>query len=108
MLSKDAWPRCLLYGWALTAAWGVVSGTAGCNPLGRGVYYPAPTPIFMEEGLREEPGGGQPTIPVKAADGISGLLNPAKVEVAKAAHAAEQEPRGQELPPPTQPPTAPP
>src|SRR6478672_8071973 len=114
MLSKDAWPRCSLCGLALSAAW-IVVAAAGCNHLGRGVYYPAPTPIFMEEGLREEPGRNQPATPARGTDGVSGLLNPAQAEVAKAAHASEQETRGQgtgdreqELPPPQQPPTAPP
>src|SRR4051812_24048324 len=100
MLSKDAWPRPSLRGFKLSAAFAIVASTAGCNHLGRGVYYPAPTPIFMEEGLREETAGAQPQIPVKAADAITAVLNPSKVEVAKAAHAQSQEPvtRGQDLP----------
>src|SRR6185312_15160442 len=68
---------------------------------------PAPTPIFMEEGLRDAAAGDQPLREVKAAEGISGKLNPAKVEIAKATHTAELAAVKQppELPPPIQPPT---
>src|SRR5262245_63236645 len=79
---------------------------ADCNHLSRDVYFPAPTPIFMEEGLREAVDQGRAPIESKAA-GVSGKLNPAKIEVAKAAHAAELTAASQpppELPPPTQPP----
>jgi cobalt-zinc-cadmium efflux system outer membrane protein len=120
MPSKDAWSRPMLCGWLIASA-ALVVAPAGCNHLGRSVYYPAPTPVFMEEGLREEPGGGRPVILVNAAEGVSGLLNPAEAEVAKAAHVAAQETRGQEtgdrrqgtgdrgqdLPPPTAPPGPP-
>src|SRR3954447_18262290 len=101
---------------SVAAALMTVAVLAGCNHLGRSVYYPAPTPIFMEEGLREEPGGGRSVVPASAAEGVSGLLNPAVAEAAKASHAAAQETgdrrqgtvdRGQELPPPTAPPGPP-
>jgi outer membrane protein, heavy metal efflux system len=106
MLTKDGWPRgfthCLLGPLALVAAlW-----TGGCHRLTRQAYYPAPTPLFMEEGLRnpevEEPSVNE----VSPASGIAGMLNPARVEVAKTAYSSALATALQqaELPPPTQPP----
>src|SRR4051812_37497314 len=85
MLTKDGWPRgralVALRCWLLGAA--MVQG--GCNRLARQVYYPAPTPLFMEEGLREEPPGA-----IQRSD-VGGQR-------------PEEGNQPPELPPPTQPP----
>jgi cobalt-zinc-cadmium efflux system outer membrane protein len=106
MLSKDAWPRGSTHGALTRLTLGIWLAVAGCNHLARDVYFPAPTPIFMEEGLRDGLNQAERPIETKATEGVSGKLNPAKIEVAKATHLAElaaatQQPP--ELPPPTPP-----
>src|SRR6476661_637695 len=78
MLTKDGWPRgrvqLALWCWLIaTAIW-----PAGCNKLARQVYYPAPTPLFMEEGLREQaaPAVGDQRSDVRGQAAASGAQSP--------------------------------
>src|SRR5439155_116460 len=94
MLTKDGWPRgraqLALLPWLITAA----LLPAGCNKLARQVYYPARTPLFMEEGLREE-----------TAAAIRGQRSEVRgQEAGDSGQGAGSGAQPTELPPPTQPP----
>lgn len=105
MLSKDAWPRGLTHRLLATAALAAPLWLAGCHRMERQVYYPAPTPLFMEEGLRgQEPGASGHGSDVK--EGIAGKLNPARVEIAKASHTGDLTASAQQTEPPPPPPIA--
>src|SRR5262245_28567206 len=93
MLTKDGWPRGLPHHLLRPLLLLVGLPIVGCHRLAREVYYPAPTPIFMEDGLREDvtQPGVQSTATnwSKTIDGIASKLNPARIEVVKAAHTRE-------------------
>jgi cobalt-zinc-cadmium efflux system outer membrane protein len=111
--TKEGWPRSRSPRLLAAVALAATLHSSGCHRLTREVYFPAPTPLFMEEGLRtsaEEPGTLREA---NRAQGISGKLNPARVEIANAAHSSDvgiviQPELRPPTPPPLQPPTQPP
>jgi cobalt-zinc-cadmium efflux system outer membrane protein len=88
MLSKDAWRRRSTQRLLVATGLAAIVGLASCHRFDNAVYIPAPTPIFMEEGLRS----AEPRSPT--------------LETADARRDQTWEPgqRPTELPPPTQPP----
>src|SRR2546423_728008 len=53
MLSKDAWRRAFLDRLLAAALLAAPVALASCHRFDHVVYNPAPTPLFMEEGLRD-------------------------------------------------------
>src|SRR6478672_6310681 len=95
MLSRDAWRRRSTQRLLTALAFAAQLCLTSCHRFDNVVYIPAPTPIFMEEGLRT----------VEPRSEVGGQRS----EVARAlAGDGEQSPSQPELPPPTQPPTQPP
>jgi outer membrane protein, heavy metal efflux system len=93
MLSKDAWRTTSiarrLAATALAALW----LASGCHHLKQPIYHPAPTPLFMEEGLRD------------GAEGSGFGVQDSETQAPSAIEAPRDQQRS-ELPPPTQPPAA--
>src|SRR3954468_11944046 len=88
MLSKDAWRRHATQRLVAALTLAASACLVSCHRFDHQVYNPAPTPIFMEEGLRE-PG-------VRSQEpGLSGQEN------SQSPTGSQSQP---ELPPPTQPP----
>src|SRR5947209_7454809 len=112
MLSKDAWRNASdarpLSAAAMAALWLL----AGCHQLQQGVYHPAPTPIFMEEGLRDG-AEGSPTQARSASEGLATEAGGDRQQGTADSRRDGQVPAEPlagasqaELPPPTQPPAA--
>ena len=57
MLSKDAWRRRSTHPLAILAL-AALASLASCHRFDNVVYIPAPTPLFMEEGLRPQRDAG--------------------------------------------------
>src|SRR5436190_10012412 len=93
-----------------TARWGLIVGgliaLGGCNRLARSIYLPAPTPLFMEDGLRIETLPAESPSDVRPASITSRRLHSAgenTSELQPPSPPAEQQPPPLEATPPATP-----